>query len=320
MAHFDGISYTVTAKDDHTIGELKKKLAAAIPGVSLDGDLRFSIPYLMGSRFEADLNPTVDAKGPNTVRELKLKLQTAMPGLSLDGDVRISVIQGDDQQPMHLHIQCGDLHFGCRGFVRSPGIEPPIHAIIGAANTEKRSRHNSSGKIDTIVVRSTSSKDSDLEFTTIRLSCESHAYNKKEENYAGFILYGWRQNGNGKVLQDWWLNGKHCRNAYLVIQGTDSAGVKEMRRKGAPGQVHGAVYWNVFGEGADPGHAVGEGFALVGKDQKWNSWTFNGQSDAYHDGKKKISVAAQECVVKIMKDWKKTSKVGKTYTVEQLLN
>ena len=318
MAYFDGISYTLTAKDHHTIGELKEKLAAVIPRVSLEGYHRFSIPYLIGSRFKADLNPTIDAKGPNTVRELKQKLQAAMPGLSLDGDVRISITEDDNGQPTHLYIQCGDLHLGCRGYDRSfciSGIEPPIHWVSFAANTEKLSG-------DKIVVKSNSPEDwrfPNLEFSSIRLSCESHIYNKKEKNYAGFILYGWQRDGEGEVLTDWRLNGKHCKSAYLVIQGTDSDGVQRMIREGAPGQVHGAVYWNVFGKDANPCFAVGEGFSLIGKHPKWNSMTFNGNSDAYHDGKREISVAAQECVTKIMKDWKKTSQVGKNYSVESLL-
>ena len=84
--------------------------------------------------------------------------------------------------------------------------------------------------------------------------------------------------------------------------------------------VHGAVYWNVFGEGADVTRAVGEGFAYVNGECKWNSYTFNANSDAYHDGKRGISDLAKKCVSRIINDWRQTSQVGKTYSVKDLLH
>ena len=84
----------------------------------------------------------------------------------------------------------------------------------------------------------------DLVIETIRLSCQSHSYTSGR-NYGGFILYGWQENKNTKVKDDWTLNGRHCLSGYMVIQDTDDARIKQYRSEGAPGVVHGAVYWNV---------------------------------------------------------------------------
>ena len=169
---------------------------------------------------------------------------------------------------------------------------------------------------ETIVVKSRSLADSpDLTFKTIRLSCESHPY-RPGRNYGGFILYGLESDGT--VLQDWWLNGKHCKSAYLVIQDTGSEEVKRYIGK-APGQVHGAVYWNVFGKGADVEKAIGEGFSLKDNGYEWNSKTFNAKSDLYHDGKRNISNVMKMCVQQIWEDWRRKSAVGMTYSVKELL-
>ena len=92
-------------------------------------------------------------------------------------------------------------------------------------------------------------------------------------------------------------------------------------RKGyARSIIYGAVYWNVFGEGADVKKTVGEGFSFVDGECKWNSYTFNANSDAYHDGKRGISDLAKICVSKIINEWRETSQIGKTYSVKDLLS
>ncbi len=85
--------------------------------------------------------------------------------------------------------------------------------------------------------------------------------------------------------------------------------------------MHGAVYWNVFGEGAVVSKAVGEGFAIVNEEYRWNSGTFNANDDAYHDGRAEISALAKKCVKQIEDDWKCICGpfTGKTYSVKQLL-
>ena len=170
---------------------------------------------------------------------------------------------------------------------------------------------------ETIAVRSSRPDFPDLTFKTIRLSCESHPY-RPGRNYAGFILFG-LQESDGRVLQEWQMNGKRCKSAYLVIQDTGSEEVKRYIGK-ARGQVHGAVYWNVFGEGADVLKAIGEGFALVDKEYKWNSFTFNAKLDRiYHDGDNAMSEEGRKCVRQIWEDWRRNSAVGKTYSVKDLL-
>ena len=158
----------------------------------------------------------------------------------------------------------------------------------------------------------------DLVIKTIRLSCQSHSYTSGK-NYGGFILYGWQENKNTKVKDDWRLNGIHCLSGYMVIQDTDDARIKQYCSEGAPGIVHGAVYWNVFGYKEDPGKAVGEAFALVNGEYRWNSRVFNAKRGYYHDGKRNISELAGRCVKKILDDWQCTSQVGKNYAVEELL-
>ena len=195
------------------------------------------------------------------------------------------------------------------------------------AAARMRAVYNNEGVEDAIrVISNQKPGHPDITFNTICLSSESHAFSEKESRYAGFILYAWTDD-NGVVKDVWQLNGKHCKSAYFVIQGTDSPEVKQYRGSDkAPGQVHGAVYWNVFGEDEDVKKAVGEGFSFVDGEYKWNSTTFNANSDAYHDGIRKISHLAEKCVTRIVKDWKRisvrgqTSWRGKTYSVKGLLS
>ena len=75
----------------------------------------------------------------------------------------------------------------------------------------------------------------------MRLSCQSDTY-QKGHRYGGVIIYLY----NGK--SDWrTANNTHCLSGYIVIQDTDfKKSVKQWRNE--PGQVHGAVYRNTFGE------------------------------------------------------------------------
>ena len=258
---------------------------------------------------------TVSVSGTDTVQQVKEKY-AKHAGCSPE-DIHITYCEIDLHNDHHIHkygISPGELHLVSLGQGQHPTTKKKV-VILAAATTKHPKR------VDRIIV---TSKDKpthpDLEFQTIRLSCESHQYDpSKEHNYAGFILYAW-ENDCGKVLEDWHLNGKHCKSAYLVIQGTDSPDVKRYTGK-APGQVHGAVYWNVFGEGADVDRAVGEGFAIKNEEYRWNSVTFNAKHDAYHDTRREISALAKKCVKQIEDDWKCICEpcAGKTYSVEELL-
>ena len=104
-------------------------------------------------------------------------------------------------------------------------------------------------------------------------------------------------------MTDWRLNGVHCLTGYIVVQDTNSPGVKACSK--ASGVVHGAVYMNVFGQDVDSG-VVGEGFAQFSGESapRWNSGTFNAKADNYHDGKRGISDEGKKCVTEVLKEWK----------------
>lgn len=57
----------------------------------------------------------------------------------------------------------------------------------------------------------------DLKFGSVHLSSESHTYLSQWTNkYAEIILYGWEER-KGEVLQEWDLNGIHCKSVFVVI-------------------------------------------------------------------------------------------------------
>ena len=225
-----------------------------------------------------------------------------------------------DKLLSHYNIDSGDLH------LFPLGNDSGIHPTTGGWSLDRfpssprilaaRARTNPEG--DTIFIdHSSGRQDKRISFTSIRLSCESHPY-VAGDPYAGFILYAYRKSG-GDAITDWRLNGKHCKSAYLVIQNTTSADVKRYIGS-APGMIHGAVYWNVFGKGESPYLAVGEGFAFRKGNEEWNSGVFNAnEGDGYHDNDRHISAAAVKCVTNIIWDWQKNSVLGKTYRVKDLL-
>ena len=251
----------------------------------------------------------------DTVRDLKRRYaqQAGIPEHAMHITFREGVM--DDDDPLHKHgIESGQLSLVFLNPESEHDTEETDSAqlyILAAAATSYDG--------ETITIESDKSDYRDLSFGTIRLSCESDPCTSSAKNYAGFILYGCRDNEKGEMKDDWYLNGKHCKSAYLVVQDTDSPGVQACMKAGAPGMVHGAVYWNVFGRGRDVKKAVGEGFSLMNGTYKWNSYTFNANSDAYHDKRKEISGLAKRCVRNILDDWQRTSALGKTYIVKDLL-
>ena len=180
------------------------------------------------------------------------------------------------------------------------------------------------GKVKAITIYSKVEGHPDLTFETIRLSCKSHEYTP-DADFAGFILYGWKPPNTEQVKTKWELGGKRCKSAYMVIQNTTSPDVKRYMGM-APGMVHGAVYWNVFGKGEDPRQAEGEGFSVRNlKDSAinnpWNSGVFNANPGAYHGSKKQISVLGHVIVKYIINKWEKNSAaIGSTYSVGDILS
>ena len=215
------------------------------------------------------------------------------------------------------------------GIVKSRPVEIlPEYDTIGitAANTridESREHYSVYSNRASSTSESSDEEESpalqlpDLIVKAYHLSCASDVYRGDNHNYAGFVLYS----HDGK--NEWDINGKKCKTGFLVIQDTESAGVK--RHQGnAPGVVHGAVYKNVFGE--DVGNTVGEGFAVVKGEFKWNSGTFNSKEDTYHDNQRKISQDTERCVSEVLKAWMKAGESHqhlppeREYPVKELLN
>ena len=153
-----------------------------------------------------------------------------------------------------------------------------------------------------------------IKLTHIRISGESDAY-QDGHNYAGFILYA----HGDPVKTDWYLNGKHCKTGYLVIQDSSKKEVQRYIGK-AEGMIHGAIYKNVFKE--DVGNAVGEAFAYRGGVFTWRSSTFNARSDGYHDKHREMAAITECCVGYVLQQWKESRgrlPSCRTYEVKNIL-
>ena len=142
-----------------------------------------------------------------------------------------------------------------------------------------------------------------IDVKTMHISCQSDTY-YPGHNYAGVIIYQY----DGK--SEWrTANNTHGKTGYIVIQDTDSENVKKWIGK-EPGQIHGAVYRNAFGESVSEGNVVGEGFALKEgecKVQKFeiNSGVFNNpKGSIYHDHRRRMHELTEHCVGKIVEHWK----------------
>ncbi|CAB4035795.1 Hypothetical predicted protein [Paramuricea clavata] len=151
---------------------------------------------------------------------------------------------------------------------------------------------------------------------TMHISCKSDTY-KKRHNYGGVIIYQY----DGK--SEWrTANNTRCKSGYIAIQDTDSENVKKWIGK-EPGQVHGAVYRNVFGESKTES-VVGEGFAIQNGEIKFNSSVFNSpENSVFHDGQKWMNEWSKRCVRKIVKEWMTAGSSGvkgRNFDVKQLLS
>ena len=161
-----------------------------------------------------------------------------------------------------------------------------------------------------------------IDVETMHISCQSDTY-YPGHNYAGVIIYQY----DGK--SEWrTANNTHCKSGYIVIQDTDSENVRKWIGK-EPGQIHGAVYRNAFGESVSEGYVVGEGFALKEgecKVQKFeiNSGVFNNPKNSiYHDHRRRMHELTEHCVGKIVEHWKTAGpswlRRQRNYQVEELL-
>ena len=138
---------------------------------------------------------------------------------------------------------------------------------------------------DAIFIESKEPRDPALQLRVIHFSCASDPF-QKGHSYAGFILYS----HNGET--DWYLNGRHCKTGYLVIQDTSKHEVKR---------------YEGVADGENIGDTVGEAFLYVDGIFKWQSHSFNTQySSSYHnsDKEKEMAEVTKKCVSKILEEWK----------------
>ncbi|CAB4025961.1 Hypothetical predicted protein [Paramuricea clavata] len=149
---------------------------------------------------------------------------------------------------------------------------------------------------------------------TMRLSCQSDTY-QKGHRYGGVVIYLY----NGK--SDWrTANNTHALSGYIIIQDTDSKNVKQWRSE--PGQVHGAVYRNAFGESVNNAKVVGEGFAFREKFEMVSGVFNNPSGSEFHDSRKRMNEASVHCLRKIVTDYWKyggSSYIGHTFKIKDLL-
>ena len=87
----------------------------------------------------------------------------------------------------------------------------------------------------------------------------------------GIVLYAY----DGK--SEWILNNVHCKSGYIILKKTKNI----IDIQSNYGQVHGKCYKSVFKQDVDK-KVVGAGFAYVGGEWKFNSYSFNCGS-GYHD-------------------------------------
>ena len=160
----------------------------------------------------------------------------------------------------------------------------------------------------------------EVAFETMRLSCKSDTY-QKGHRYGGVIIYLYKAKGETEWKSEWrTANNTHCKTGYILIQDTDSENVKEWIGK-EPGQVHGAVYRNAFGESVNDAEVVGEGFAFR-SNFEIVSRTLNNAKDQFHDVNETMNKASAHCVRKIVTDyWKDrgSSYIGHTFKIKDLL-
>jgi hypothetical protein len=154
---------------------------------------------------------------------------------------------------------------------------------------------------ESIFIASTS--EGSIDVKTMHISCKSDTY-QPDHNYGGIIIYQY----DGK--SEWTTaNNTHCKSGYIVIKDIDSENVKKLIGK-EPGQVHGAVYRNAFGESVNEAKVVGEGFAVRNGESKVekfeiNSGVLNNPKDSiHHDHRKRMHELSEHCVGKIVEYWK----------------
>eukprot|EP01084_Bolivina_argentea_P011507 21508_1 len=127
------------------------------------------------------------------------------------------------------------------------------------------------------------------------VSCESDRPKQlySGSNIAGIVLYA----KGGKT--DWYCNGIHCKAGYIIMRYSNKVDRLETTDGSA---IHGKVYKSIFG--VSPGNNIfRSGFARVSGDWKYNSWSCNGASNGWTDGKKQMNATEQKAVKQAIQSW-----------------
>ena len=122
-------------------------------------------------------------------------------------------------------------------------------------------------------------------------------------------------------LKEWYTtNSTHCKTGYLVIQDTDCYPAPQHKYPKEPGQLHGAIYRNVFGESCVRRNVVGEGFGVENGNIIFISGVFNATNDDYHDENRIMNPKVKKCIRTLVLAWMtKGRNCPQNYDVKNLL-
>jgi hypothetical protein len=177
-------------------------------------------------------------------------------------------------------------------------------------------RCHASSAMDKITIKPKSWFTRAIIVETMHISCKSDTY-QEDHNYGGVIIYQYKGKSEWRTA-----NNTHCKSGYIVIQDTNPKKFEKLKIK-EPGQVHGAVYRNAFGESVNDAKVVGEGFAIQDGEIKYISGVFNNpQGSPFHDDHRWMSELSEHCIRKIVEEWMTAGLSGvkqRNFDVNQLL-
>ena len=98
------------------------------------------------------------------------------------------------------------------------------------------------------------------------------------------------------------IGGKRCHPGYVCIVDSNEA-LRRFPRES--GMVHGAAFRSVFGCSKESVEGlVGEGFAVMGGEVKFNSYSFN-TTTKFHDSQNQMARETQRFIRYVVQEWKK---------------
>lgn len=171
-------------------------------------------------------------------------------------------------------------------------MDEPVHFYL-AANIEEGRNY--------FEVCPQGSERKKFRIETIHISSRSDPFLGRNKYYGGIIIYG------RKDEEEWITeNGTHCKSGHVVIMQTDSKEFKKLQKKwlNEPGQVHGIIYREAFGESCNDVNVVGEGFGIINGEFTTKSFVFNSPDDGYHNDNWEMHPHSTRCVRKVVEWWK----------------